>query len=125
MSDPFKTPSFDVPVEMRELATKSVEQAKRAFDSFMGATQDAAGKLQDSTKSAQQQAAKASSQVVGFAEQNVKAAFDHAQALAQAKGLEDVMKLQTEFMRNQMNALQSQMKMMGEAAKDAVTPGKK
>jgi phasin len=117
MSDPFKTPQFDVPVEMRELATKSVEQAKRAFDSFMDATQEASAKMKGSHGTLNEQAAKATTQVVGFAEQNVKAALDHAQALVQAKGLEDVMKLQTEFMKNQMFAMQSQMKSMGDVVK--------
>ena len=125
MTDPFKGPKFDVPVEMRELATKSVEQAKRAFDSFMDATQEAAEKVQGSTQTMQQKASEATTQAVGFAEQNVKAAFDHAQALVQAKGLEDVMKLQTEFMRNQMTAMQSQMKAMGESVQAAANPKKK
>jgi phasin len=124
MSDPFKTPQFDIPVEMRELATKSVEQAKRAFDSFVGATQEASTKFKGSQNVMSEQATKATSQVVGFAEQNVKAAFDHAQALVQAKGFEDVMKLQSEFMKSQIEAMQSQMKSMGEAAKDVVNPKK-
>jgi phasin len=124
MSDPFKTPNFDVPVEMRELATKSVEQAKRAFDSFMGATHEASEKFKGSQFSMNEQASKATSQAVGFAEQNVKAALDHAQALVQAKGLEDVMKLQADFMKNQMEQMQSQMKSMGEAVQASMTPKK-
>lgn len=119
MVDPFKAPKFEVPSEMRDLANKSVEQAKRAFDSFMGATQQAAGNMQGSTHAMQENAAKATKQVVGFAEQNVNAALVHAQSILQAKGFEEVMKLQTDFMRNQMGAMQSQMKAMGEAAQPA------
>jgi phasin len=114
MTDPFKAMKFEVPNEMRDLADKSVEQAKRAFDSFMGATQNAAGNLQGTTQTVQEQAADATRQAVGFAEQNVKAAFDHAQQLVQAKGFDEVMKLQSDFMRNQMTAMQEQMKSMGE-----------
>jgi phasin len=124
MADPFKTPPFEVPAEMRDLANKSMEQAKHAFDSFMGATHDAATKVQGSTQTLQESAAKTAAKAVGFAEQNVKAAFDHAQALVGAKGLEDVMKLQTEFMRKQMEAMQGQMKAMGEVVQDAVKPKK-
>jgi phasin len=124
MVDSFKTPKFEVPSEMRDLANKSVEQAKRAFDSFMGATQQAAGNLQGSAKAAQESAASATTQAVGFAEQNVKAALDHAQALVQAKGFDEVMKLQAEFMRSQMAAMQDQMKSMGKAVQDAVKPKK-
>ncbi len=116
MIDQFKAPKFEVPAEMRDLANKSVEQAKRAFDSFMGATQQAAGTIENSTQTMQDSAKSASRQMVEFAEQNVKAAFDHAQALVQAKGIEDVMRLQSEYMKNQMSALQSQMGAMGKAA---------
>jgi phasin len=124
MVDPFKTPKFEVPSEMRDLANKSVEQAKRAFDSFMGATHQAAGNLQGSAKTAQESAANATTQAVGYAEQNVKAALDHAQALVQAKGFDEVMKLQAEFMRSQIAAMQDQMSSMGKAVQDAVKPKK-
>ena len=92
---------------------------KRAFDSFMGATQNAAGNLQGSAQTVQAQAADATRQAVGFAEQNVKAAFDHAQKLVQAKGFDEVMKLQSDFMRSQMEAMQGQMKSMGETVQKA------
>jgi phasin len=125
MQDPFKTPPFEVPQEMRDLAQKSVEQAKRAFDSFVGATQEAASKAQSSTEVLQQAALENTKQAVGFAEQNVKAALDHAQKLVQAKGLDEVMRLQSEFMQSQMGALQGQMKAMGDTVKNAVQPKKK
>lgn len=116
MVDPFKSPNFEVPAEMRDLANKSVEQAKRAFDSFMGATHQAAGSIETSAQTMQDGAKSAARQMVEYAEQNVKAAFDHAQALVQANGIEQVMRLQTEYMRSQMSALQDQMKSMGGAA---------
>ncbi len=124
MVDPFKLPQFEVPTEMRDLANKSVEQAKKAFDTFMGATQEAAGNLQGTAQKATESSVKATQEAVGFAEQNVKAAFDHAQALVKAKGFDEVMKLQTDFMRSQMAAMQNQMKSMGEAVQNSVKPKK-
>jgi phasin len=117
--DPFKTPKFEVPNEMRDFATKSVEQARKAFDSFVDATQQAAGQVQSSSEAMQKQAMEASQKVVGYAEQNVKAAFDHAQSLMQAKGFDDVMKLQSGFLKDQIAAMQSQLKAMGEQVQDA------
>jgi phasin len=122
MVDPFKAPKFEVPDEMRDFANKSVEQAKRAFDSFMGATQEATTNLKGSAENMQRNAADATHQVVGYAEQNVKAAFDHAQALVKAKGFDEVMALQTEYLRKQMAAMQEQMKAMGKVVQDAVKP---
>jgi phasin len=122
--DPFKTPKFEVPNEMRDFAARSVEQARRAFDSFVGATQQAAGQAQEAGKSMQQQAADATKQVVGFAEQNVKAAFDHAQSLVQAKGMDEVMKLQSGYLKDQIAAMQTQLKAMGETVQKAAKPKK-
>jgi phasin len=120
--DPFKTPKFDVPDEMRDFANKSVEQARQAFDSFLGATQKAAGQAQNATQAMQENALEASKQVVGFAEQNVRAAFDHAQSLMKAKGLDEVMKLQSSYLREQVAAMQEQLKAMGEAVQKAAKP---
>jgi phasin len=114
--DPFKTPQFDVPNEMRDFAAKSVEQARRAFDSFMGATQQATAQAETATQAMREQATVATRQVVGFAEQNVKAAFDHAQNLSQAKGFDEVVKLQSSYLKDQIAAMQDQLKAMGQAA---------
>jgi phasin len=122
--DPFKTPKFEVPNEMRDFATKSMEQARRAFDSFMGATQQAAQQAEAAGETMRKQATDSTKQVVGFAEQNVKAAFDHAQNLAQAKGFDEVVKLQSDYLRDQIAAMQEQMKAMGTAAASAATTAK-
>lgn len=122
--DPFKTPKFEVPNEMRDFAAKSVEQARRAFDSFMGATQQAAGQAQSATQTMQEQAADAARTAAGFAEQNVKAAFDHAQALVNAKGLDDLMKLQSGYLHDQIAAMQNQLKALGDTIQQAAKPKK-
>lgn len=99
-------PSFDPPPEMRDFALRSVEQAKRAFDGFMGAAKGA--------HTVQENAVEATVQAVSFAEQNVKAALDHAQKLVQAQGLQEVAELQSAFMRAQFEALQAQMTSVAE-----------
>jgi phasin len=118
--DPFKTPKFEVPNEMRDFATKSMDQARRAFESFVGATQQAAEQAENAGETMRKQATDATRQVVGFAEQNVKAAFDHAQNLAQAKGFDEVVKLQSDYLRDQIAAMQVQMKAMGETVASSV-----
>jgi phasin len=122
--DPFKTPKFEVPNEMRDFANKSVEQARRAFDSFLGATHQAAGQAQTATQTLQKQATGASMQVVSFAEQNMKAAFDHAQSLVQAKGFDEVMKLQSGYLKSQIETMQGQLKAMGDTVQKAAKPDK-
>jgi phasin len=122
--DPFKTLKFEVPNEMRDFAAKSVEQARRAFDSFVGASQQAADQAQSASEAMRQHTMDASRQVVDFAGQNVKAAFDHAQSLVQAKGFDEVMQLQAGYLKDQIAAMQAQLKAMGETVQNAAKPKK-
>jgi hypothetical protein len=61
--------------------------------------------------------------LLSYATQNVTAAVDLVQKLSQAKNLEDVVKIQTEFMSKQMDSFNEQTKAMVEictkAAQDA------
>jgi len=52
--------------------------------------------------------------LVSYATENVGAAFGYVQKLGQAKNLEDVLKIQTEFMNAQMNSFNEQAKNIGE-----------
>jgi phasin len=61
-----------------------------------------------------------------FAEQNIASAVEFAQDLVRAKDMQDVLRLQAEYIRRQMEVLTEQAKELGEstskAAKDAATP---
>ncbi len=52
--------------------------------------------------------------LLSYATENVSAAFGYVQKLSQAKNLEDVVKMQTEFMNAQMNSFNEQAKNIGE-----------
>ena len=52
--------------------------------------------------------------LLSYATENVSAAFGFVQRLSQAKNLEDVVKIQTEFMTTQMNSFNEQAKNIGE-----------
>jgi hypothetical protein len=62
-------------------------------------------------------------QLMSYATHNVNAAVDHVQKLSQAKSLEDVVKIQTEFVSQQLNSFNEQTKTIVEictkAAQDA------
>jgi hypothetical protein len=63
--------------------------------------------------------------LVSYGTENVTAAVGLVQKLSQAKNLEEVVKIQTEFMSNQLNSFNEQTKAMVEictkAAQDATT----
>jgi len=118
-----RTP-FDIPDQMRDAADKSVEQARRAFDQFIDATQKAVAKAEGSVKSMREGAADVNRQALAFVEENIAASFDLAQKLVRARTVEEVAAVQQEFLRRQMAAAAEQGKaigtMMGRATKGAM-----
>lgn len=116
------TGSFEVPPEMRNVAEQSVVQARQAVDTFMGAAQKALTKWQEQAEAAQAGAKGAGTKVIGFAERNIASSFDFAQKLVRAKDLEEMMRLQAEFVRGQMETLGEQAKELGQDAAAAARP---
>ena len=106
-------PSYEIPTEMRDFAEKSVEQARKAFDGFLGAAHKAISAADSQTVNAQTNSRDLAGKAIGYAEQNIAAAFDFAERLVHAKDVQDVVHLQTEFLKSQFAAMQSQMSEFG------------
>jgi phasin len=117
---------FEIPPEMRMFAEKSVEQAKQAFDGFIAAAHKAVSTFEGQAESARKGAQDVTEKAMTFAERNIASSFEFAQKLVQAKDVQEVLKLQADYVRTQMQALSEQAKELGEstskAAKDATTP---
>src|SRR4051794_40177233 len=108
-------PQFEVPVDLRDFAQKSVEQARKAFEGFVGVAQKTADAVDTANANVRANVKSVSSQALGYAEQNVNAAFDFAHKLVQAKDPQEAFSLQTEFLKTQIAALQTQAKELGAA----------
>jgi phasin len=104
---------FEIPVEMRNMAEQSVVQARQAFDGFMSATQQALAKMEQQASAAHGGAKDTSEKIRTFAEQNVAASFDYAQRLVRAKDMDEMMRIQTEFVQSQMSTLGGQAQELG------------
>ncbi len=113
------TNPYEIPTEMRDFADRSVAQARKAFEGFMGAVHKAAETVEGSTGAVSASAKDASAKAVSYAEQNVTAAFDLASKMVHAKDVQEVLKLQTEFVQAQMAAIQTQTKELGVAVQKA------
>lgn len=109
---------YEVPTEMREFAERSVEQARKAFDGFIGAAQKAVDSAHGSAESARVSTQDATMKAIAYAESNVAAAFDFAQKLVKSKDLTEVMQHQSDFLKSQVAAFQDQLKDLGTAAQD-------
>jgi phasin len=109
-------PKFEIPTEMRDFAEKSVDQARNAVATFMQTARKATDTLQTSTKTAELPAGVAFSRGLEFTEQNVAAAFELAQKLVRARDVQEAMQLQSEYIRTQFTALQTQARELTSAA---------
>jgi phasin len=107
------TPSYEIPSDMRDMAEKSVDQASRAFDGFISAAQKAAGQADSTASTVQANAKTIGTKAMGFAEANVRSAFDLARKLVRAKDLQEVLALQTDYAKTQMTTIQEQAKELG------------
>jgi phasin len=107
---------FEVPAEMRELAEKSVAQAKQAFDGFIAATQHAVGTAESQVKTMQSNAKGTSELAMKFAERNMAASFEFAQRLLHAKDPQEVTALQTEYLKSQLATMTEQAKELSQQA---------
>ena len=110
------TGNFEIPRDMRTFAEQSVEQARKAFDGFMTAAQKAASSIEGQATAAQSGAKDVRQKAMTFAEKNVATSFEFAQKLLHAKDIEEVTRLQTEFVQHQMQALTEQAQELGQTA---------
>jgi phasin len=113
---------------MREIADRSVDQAKKAFTQFLDATEKAVVAAESSAKSLGASAADVNRQALAFVEQNMAASFDLAQKLVQARTIEEMTALQQEYFKRQMATAAEHGKqlgeMLGQAAGAATKPRK-
>jgi phasin len=88
---------MEVPLQIREFAKKSVDQTEKAISSFI----ESASKSVALVPGPMTEIAK---QTLAITEKNLKASFEHARKLIQAKDVNEVMRLQSEFLRAQFAA---------------------
>ena len=96
---------MEVPPQVRELAEKSVDQAERAMSSFVQSASQSVSMIPGPMTEVAKQA-------LAVTEANLKATFDHARKLMQAKDISEVMHLQSEFIRTQFASATDQFKQM-------------
>ena len=102
------TPEFEIPSTVREMAGKSVEQAKDAYGRFVEAARQAQDMVSKSTEVFATGAKEMNEKVFSFAEANTKAGFEVAYRLAQARDVKEALEIQTQFARSQMEAYTQQ-----------------
>ena len=114
-------PAFEIPEEMRDFADRSVEQARRAVDGMLSTAEKAGSLAENSARVLHRNAAELTTSTMRHAQSNIRAAFDLAQALAHARTLEDVARLQADFIKSQIESLREQAGDFGAVVKNAAS----
>lgn len=112
--DPMKP--FEIPNDMRKLAEQSVDQARKAFDNFITAAHQAVSDMEGRAQAARSGVMDMSGRAMSFAERNMTESFEFAKNLVRAKDVEEVLKLQTEYVKSQIATLQEQAKELTDSA---------
>ena len=115
--DPMKP--FEIPADMRKFAEQSVDQARQAFDGFIAAAHQAVSEMEGRAHAARSGVMEMSGRAMTFAEKNMTESFEFAKSLVRAKDVEEVLKLQTEYVKKQIATLQDQAKELAESATKA------
>lgn len=118
--------AFEIPTEMRKMAEQSVEQARKAFDGFISAANTAVSDLEGRASVASAGAKDVGAKAMSFAQRNIAASFEFAQQLVRARDMEEIMRIQSDYVKAQMQALSDQAKELrdaaGKAASEAARP---
>ncbi|HVI29999.1 phasin [Hansschlegelia sp.] len=113
------------PAAVRELADKTVQQAKEGYARLKSATEEASDAFEDAYATASKGYKDLSRKSVEATRSNVNAHFDFLQALLGAKSVSQAVELQTSYARQQFDVVTGQLKELSALAQKAATEGAK
>ena len=107
------TPQFEIPTDMRKITEQSMNQVKTAISAYLdfwkhSVPENVVGGSALSDKA------------LAYAEKNVASAFEFAGRLAQVRDVQELAKLQMDFIQAQMQAMTEQSKNLSETTTKAM-----
>src|SRR3989442_10065686 len=117
----FEIPKMEIPAAFREIAEKSVSQAKETYEKMKSAAEEATDVLEDTYATASKGASDYGLKVIELARDNTNAAFDFASRLITVKSLSEAVELSTPHTRKQLEALATQSKELAAIAQKVAT----
>ena len=99
-----------IPENVQAIAEDAVEKSRTAFEKVQVATKDNAKAVEELVTVASDGAKTIGEKVLRNTELNAEAAFDAAEAIARAKTLPEIARLQSSFMQQQMAVAGAQTK---------------
>jgi phasin len=106
----FEMPKMEIPAAFREIAEKSVSQAKETYEKMKSAAEEATDVLEDTYATATKGVSDYGLKLIEAARENTNSAFDFATQLMTVKSLSEVVELSTAHSRKQYEAVAAQTK---------------
>jgi phasin len=106
----FDMPKLEVPAAFRELAEKSVSQAKETYEKMKSAAEEATDVIEDTYATATKGAAEYGLKWIEAARENANASFDFASKCLTVKSPSEMIELATAHARKQFEAMSAQGK---------------
>jgi phasin len=106
----FEIPKMEIPAAFRELAEKSVSQARENYEKMKSAAEEATDVLEDTYATATKGVAEYGLKVIEAARANTNAGFDFASQLVTVKSVAEIVELSTAHARKHFEAVVAQSK---------------
>ena len=117
----FEIPKMEIPAAFREIAEKSVSQAKETYEKMKSAAEEATDVLEDTYATATKGVSEYGLKWIEAARENTNAAFDFATQLMTVKSLSEVVELSTAHTRKQFETVTAQSKELVAIAQKVAT----
>ncbi len=117
----FEMPKMEIPAAFREIAEKSVSQAKETYEKMKTAAEEATDMLEDTYATATKGVSDYGLKVIEAARENTNAAFDFATRLMTVKSISEAVELSTAHGRKQYETVTAQTKELAAIAQKVAT----
>ena len=107
-------PFGEMPDSVRNIMKASIDQARKAFESFIGASQKAMSSLEGSSPVTSDAMKQLNDKIAEFTKLNADANFRLAMKLADAKQVSDVLEIQNQHARELMETYSAQLEQLRE-----------
>lgn len=112
-------PAMEIPAAMREMAERSVEQARSAYTQFMDMARQAQDMVAKSSDAMATSAKEVQGRALRYAQENMDASFAFASDLARARDLREFLEIQQRYAQKQAMTYTQQAQELGRLMADA------
>jgi phasin len=117
----FEMPKLEMPAAFRDMAEKSISQAKDSYEKMKAAAEETTDMLEDTYATASKGFADYGLKLIEVARMNTNAFFDFTTELYGVKSLSEFVELSTAHARKQFDAMSAQTKELASLAQKVAT----